>query len=393
MYAGPRLLEVILRVAVGAVSEGMLKAQERLDAVDGWILTICSVLLLIGVDLAILRFSGEAKFKSKKRVLVIEGRGLRDDDGSPLSEVAGKDYKGNIIPVFLDLGNRLDGKVTQPDTALEDIAALHRSVLQYRRDGNRADLTIIYGGLTSVPYTFLTGVLLDDEGTIVTYDWDRAQETWRSLGGKDDGLAFAAEGLESVAKVSEVVVAVAFSYSIADDDLESAFPHPVVRLTVDGMSSDAHWSQKKQNRLAQQFLEKIKQLSATGVKRVHLVMAAPNSVTFTFGRCYDKRNLPEIIVYQYERGSLRHTLGEWLCRRLGLVDQKFSILVVCCSQKTEMPALRRRFGLIISWRNSFKLQLRSGEVRQGAQPPGIGYHRVDVVLKAFQLFGRVIEGG
>lgn len=38
-------------------------------------------------------------------------------------------------------------------------------------------------------------------------------------------------------------------------------------------------------------------------KRVHLVLAAPNSVIFTFGRRYDKRNLPEIIVYQYQRGE------------------------------------------------------------------------------------------
>jgi hypothetical protein len=304
MYAGQRLLEFVLRIAIGAVPDGVLQAQERLDAVDGWILTICSVLLLVGVGLAILRFSGEAKARSKKRVLVIEGRGLRDDDGSPLSEAAGKDHDGNIIPVLLDLRNRMDGKVTQPEVALEDIAALHRSVLQYRRDGHRTDLTTIYGGLTSVPYTFLTGVLLDDEGTIVTYDWDRAQEAWRGLDDEDDGLAFSAEGLKSVAKVSEVVVAVAFSYPVADDDLESTFPHPVVRLTLDGMSSEAHWSQKKQNRLAQQFLEAMKQLSATGVKRVHLVMAAPNSVTFTFGRRYDKRNLPEIVVYQYERGSL-----------------------------------------------------------------------------------------
>lgn len=304
MYAGPRLLEVVLRLTIGAVPEGVLQAQERLNAVDGWILMICTVLILVGVGLAILRFSGEAKARSKKRVLVIEGRGLRDDDGSPLSAAVGKEHDGILISILLDLRNRMDGKVTQPEAALDDIATIHRSVLQHQRDGDRTDLTTIYGGLTSVPFTFLMGVLLDDEGAIVTYDWDRAQEGWRCLTGEDDDLAFAVEGLENVAKVADVVVAVAFSYPVAHEDLESTFLHPVVRLTLDGMSSDAHWSQKKQNRLAQQFLEVIKQLSAAGVRRVHLVMAAPNSVTFTFGRRYDKRNLPQIVVYQYERGAL-----------------------------------------------------------------------------------------
>jgi hypothetical protein len=39
------------------------------------------------------------------------------------------------------------------------------------------------------------------------------------------------------------------------------------------------------------------------LKRIHVVMAAPNSVVFNFGRRYDKRNLPELVVYQYERGQ------------------------------------------------------------------------------------------
>jgi hypothetical protein len=42
----------------------------------------------------------------------------------------------------------MDGKVIQPDMALEEIAALYSSVLQYRRDRERTDLTTIYGGLT-----------------------------------------------------------------------------------------------------------------------------------------------------------------------------------------------------------------------------------------------------
>lgn len=297
------LLAAILRLFLGAVPEGFLSFQQSLSSAHGWILTICSIVILVALALAIFRVWSDAKSRSQKRVIVIEGRGLRDDDGSPLDQAVRKKVDGQIVPVLLDLRNRLDGKVIEPERALAEISTLHRSVLQHKKGIDRSDLTVVYGGLTSVPYTFYTGVLLDDEGDICLYDWDRVQEAWRSLEMEDDGSMFDVSGIDSVSGVKEVVVALAFSYAIDERDLKSTFSYPVVRLTLDGLSSDSHWSQKKQNRLAQQFFEVAKQLSAQGVKRIHLVLAAPNSAVFTFGRRYDKRNLPELIVYQFERGT------------------------------------------------------------------------------------------
>ena len=303
IFGGVPLIAELLRIAIGAVPEGYLNAQGKIDAVAGWILGIGFLMIVVGLGIAIARFTGDAKSRSKKRIIVIEGRGLRDDDGAPLEGTVGKQVEGQIVPVLLDLRRRMDGKVIEPERALDDIAAAHRSVLQHRRGIDRNDLTVVYGGLTSVPYTFLTGLLLDDEGDIKTYDWDRTQEAWRDLEGDDDGLSIAINGIDALSNSNEAVLAVAFSYPVDDNDLQSTFPHPVVRLTLDGMSSDAHWSQAKQNRLAQEFLEVVKRLSAAGVKRIHLVMAAPNSAVFTFGRRYDKRNLPEVAVYQFERGK------------------------------------------------------------------------------------------
>ncbi|MGA7329036.1 MAG: SAVED domain-containing protein [Rhodomicrobium sp.] len=68
-------------------------------------------------------------------------------------------------------------------------------------------------------------------------------------------------------------------------------------------SPDCHWSDEWQRGLGAQFLNAAIALGNLGVKRMHVFLAAQNSVVFRFGRLYDKRNLPEIIVYQYERGS------------------------------------------------------------------------------------------
>ena len=309
IYSGPPLIAVLLRLLLGAVPEGYLDAQRTIDAVDGWIIGICLLIVVVALVLAIARFVGDIKNRDRKKIVLIEARGLRDDDGSPLEQAVSSHFEGQIIPVLLDLRNRMDGKVIEPERALDDIAAAHRSLLQHQRDADRRNLTTAYGGLTSVPYTFLTGVLLDDEGEIETYDWDRTQEAWRRLDGEDDGKAFRVDGVDVTPDTTEVVIALGFSYPVKEQDLQSTFRHPVVRLTLDGMSSDAHWSQAKQNRLAQQFLEVVKQISAVGVQRIHLVMAAPNSTVFTFGRRYDKRNLPELAVYQFERGN--HPTYPW----------------------------------------------------------------------------------
>ncbi len=228
---------------------------------------------------------------------------MRDDDGASLIDAIPSSIPGQRISLLLDLRNRTDGRVIEPERAILEIEANQRYIAQHRKTIDRRDLTTVYGGLTSVPYTFLTGVYLDDEGRIETYDWDRTREAWRLLDNEDDHGTFDLSGFEKVNDVREVVVALGFSYAVENADLETTFSYQTVRLTLDGMSSDAHWSSEKQNRLAQQFLEVVKKLSGRGVRRIHLVMAAPNSVVFTFGRRYDKRNLPEIVVYQYERGQ------------------------------------------------------------------------------------------
>ncbi|SDF07386.1 SAVED domain-containing protein [Rhodospira trueperi] len=303
IFGGMPLILELLRFILGAVPERIFHFEAELETIDVLIFGAALLLIVVGIAFAIARFIREARAQSKLRNIVIEARGLRDDDGNPLADTVAKHQKGTVVPVLLDLRNRLDGQVIAPDRALNDITSMQRSVLQNKMDGDRANLTTVYGGLTSVPYTFLTGILLDDEGNIVTYDWDRTQETWRKVEGPDDGAHFQVDGIEAIGDAPEVVLATAFSYPILNDDLATTFDFPRVKMTLDGMSSDGHWSQQKQNRLAQEFLEVVKNLAGKGVKRLHLVLAAPNSVVFTFGRRYDKRNLPEIVVYQYQRGK------------------------------------------------------------------------------------------
>ena len=303
IFAGPPLVVLILGLIFEVVPDEYLAVVRVEDDVNLWILSICSVVILVGLCIVGWRLFSESRTNSRRRLIVVEGRGLRDDDGRPLVKAIPNSIPGQRISLLLDLRNRTDGRVIEPERAISEIAANQRAIAQHRRSVDRNDLTTVYGGLTSVPYTFLTGVYFDDEGGVETYDWDRTRELWRTLDDEDDQAAFIPSGLDDVSGSVEVVVALAFSYAVEDADLDSTFSCRRVRMVLEGMSSDSHWSVDKQNRLAQQFLEVVKKLSTDGVRRIHLVMAAPNSVVFTFGRRYDKRNLPEIVVYQYERGQ------------------------------------------------------------------------------------------
>lgn len=273
------------------------------NAIPAWVqwplVTIFSAIFVFCVFMGWRRSTRENELRNRKKVIVIEGRGLREDDGSPLTEAVPGDIVGNRIGVLLDLRQRKDGIVVDPDELLLDVDVTRKQVQQHAKHGDSRDVTLVYGGLTPVPFTFLSGLVFDDEGRIVVMDWDRTREAWRSLDSRDDGQRFEVEGLDETAGAKEVVLAVSVSYQVRPENIATTFSHPVIRMTMPDLTS-SYWSQAKQNALATQFFEVAKLLEAKGVSTIHLLLAGQNSVVFNFGRRYDKRNLPDVIVYQYE---------------------------------------------------------------------------------------------
>lgn len=242
---------------------------------------------------------------AKTKTIVVESRGLRDEEGRSLSSAVSEEMGCRVEDALVDLRrfNR-DGRVVDPKGAAEEVMQVIGDLRRRRTGKDRDDVALAYGGLTPVPFSFLLGVLLDDEGPIDLWDWDRTQERWRKAGEEDDGTRFRVDWHPPATPFAEAVIAVSASYPILGQNLERAFPGvPIMRLDLDGHGQDNHWSQTKQSALATQFLEQAKKLEGAGVKTVHLVIAAPNSLVFHLGKRYDRRNVPQAIVYQYERNS------------------------------------------------------------------------------------------
>ena len=266
-------------------------------------------LVLIGAGFVweIIRYSAEQRLLARKKIVVIEARGLRDTGGAPLIESLPSRFQGHREQVLVDLRQRVkDGEIVAPEAALEDLVSLPADLKRRENGYDRRDLTLVYGGLTPVPFTFLTGVLIDDEGTAFILDWDRHAESWRELNGVDDGKRFRVDGLDNVpVGTREVALAVSVSYFVNVDDIRARLCDiPVIELVLEEGSPDCHWSAEKQRALGKQFLEVTIALGNRGVHRIHLFLAAQNSIAFRFGRLYDKRNLPEVAVYQYKRSAV-----------------------------------------------------------------------------------------
>ena len=196
----------------------------------------------------------------------------------------------------------VDGDIVNPQASLDRLTSLPIN-LKYRENGfDRSDIAYVYGGLAPVPLTFLTGVLMDDENSVTVMDWDRHSGIWRTLNEDDDGKRFSSTGLDIVGTgATEVALVVSVSYNVDMSGVRQKVGNmPIVILTLDSGSPDCHWSEDKQKALGRQFLNSIITLGNRGIKYLHLFLAAQNSVVFRFGRLYDKRNLPVVIVYQYQ---------------------------------------------------------------------------------------------
>lgn len=261
------------------------------------------VLILFGGVLEWVRYWREERRLDKKRVIALEVRGLRDTSGTPLSAAVPPTIEGRRESLLVDLRQIHDGVMVAPEAAIAELSTLPKELERRFAEGDRSDVTLVYGGLAPVPLTFLTGVLLDDEDAVTVMDWDRILERWRSIDAEDDGLRFEILGLKHVpVGTSRVALAVSVSYAVDVSGVAGAIPEmPMVEMRLREGTTDAHWSEVKQQALGQQFLNTIIELGNRGVSELHLFLAAQNSLVFAFGRLYDKRNLPCVTVYQYQR--------------------------------------------------------------------------------------------
>ncbi|WP_238368569.1 SAVED domain-containing protein [Mesobacterium pallidum] len=290
----------VLRLAVQADGGGLSVYWSQITVFLG------ILLLAAGGVLGVIDHIADRRQLRKQSVVVLEHRGLHQTVDTPLASAVPKHLKGRIDLLPVDHRQSTStSQISSPEDALTQIAGLRQQLRQKRDAAGPGNVRLVYGGMAPVPLTFLIGMMVGNEAGLTVMDWDRFAEKWREADGEDDGDRFDVFGVEGLKDdVPEVALAVAVSYPSDADGISATLGDmPLIRLALPTLSTTAHWSADKQSAMAKDFTDLLGDLMAKGVKRVHLFIAAPNSVVFTLGRHLDDRLHPEVLVYQYERSA------------------------------------------------------------------------------------------
>lgn len=255
---------------------------------------------------------------------MIEGRGLRKVMTNPLHKTAAKHFSGKIDPLTLDITQRVrDGEVIYPQDTFNNNIKTIVSNIATRIDGiDHQDLTLVYGACypcrspstlgrsstTMARYPYLTGTEHRKIGALSIIMPTTTIQALRSR----RNLKIPVVGRRRGAGRISVLPGRCCGYP------PYLSHYPMSHLTLDSRAFGNHWSLSKQSRLALQFIEYAKILTARGAKRIHIVLAAPSSIALNFGRRYDNRNLAQALVYQYEKITQSLTLGRLKFRHMGL---------------------------------------------------------------------------
>lgn len=262
-----------------------------------------ALLLVIGLVLVVYSFVSNERRASRKVALVIELRGLHASPDTPAKEAGLGRLPGRRFGLLLDFRPKSEAELVDPEFALKKVSSM-KGALQTCADGrDPGDVAVAVGGLAAVPALFLAGVLLDDESAVTLYDWHRDSKSWRLIEGPDDGKRLMPVDYGSLqAGATEAVLAVSLSYAVSMSAVKSSFPtFEVVELRAEEVVADKYWSSEKQEAVVVVFRTVVQELLHRGVQRIHLVLAAPASLSLRLGMSYDRRLMPELLVYQYER--------------------------------------------------------------------------------------------
>ena len=253
--------------------------------------------------------SREAEASDRKVVLCVQLDAYNEVIPLPLTSAVPTRLKGRRILILVRKRDFLVGGNNLQDVALE-ILNIKSNLLQHANGLAPDDISVCAGGLAPVPFLFMFGNVLEDDRPINWAELHRNSGQW--LWDKD-GSSVQSWGIPNLDGIcsSDVVLRSGITYSINADDVSKAFPDKEIviwepteklfQVIIDEASCNA---------ICDDFKKLLRQLGSKGVKRVHFLLACSTLLTMRLGSVFDPRNMPDVIVYQYEKNSeLIYTWG------------------------------------------------------------------------------------
>ncbi|MGX9936619.1 SAVED domain-containing protein [Advenella kashmirensis] len=323
LLAGGGGLNLVVKLA-NSSQEYSISWGEGPGAAAYWILlAVATVGCCVGYCIAKRHDDHMLEINQISRVLVAELRGLVDTSDYPLRKAMPQNITGRRVDCSVDIRRLVTGPEPNISEALLELSDFRRQIRRDRGGTSCEHITVVAGGVMQVSLLFYAGVLLDDEGKVLLFEWERASNNWLELSEPDNGQRFSISGLDRVsAHSADVVVAVSATYLADLAAISHTFPEvPMIHLKLPNPKPNTLWSEENQVELARQFTELMAELANRDVGTVHLILAAPPTLCIRLGRAYDRRNMPSINCYQRERDHVPQY--PWYVRFEGVEPGKF----------------------------------------------------------------------
>lgn len=264
---------------------------------------LSATLVLCGLALVAIGSRLAVRNADRRRVFALQVLGLRSLPATALADCVPARIVGRREPWVLDLRNPLkDGQMLSPREAADAIGTVPTNMKQRAEGRNPSDVSFVVGGLASVPLLVLLGYEIDDEFAVTVMDWDRDRERWFEPGRSKNKLEISVCGLDDIQEgIREAAISLSVSYGIRPEDVVRQLgdiPHVRIAMAFTNASFRDH-----QEQIAQVWFDTLKALQSRGVDRLHLFVAASSSLAILLGRRYDRRNLPNALIYQYDRDA------------------------------------------------------------------------------------------
>lgn len=270
----------------------------EVSAVFQWVLIITG-LVLTGIGL---KWSWDVQKKlHRNKVIVLEVRSLRITADTPLVESIPRSIIGHKSEKLFDVRNKIYGAEYQIIEAIDEINTIPLQLRTEIAGKDRADISVCAGGLAAVPLLVLLGSFLSAQSKCHLIDWNRFSSKWEPL---IEGVAkeFTYEKPIKAGDSSEIVMLIPMSYPIDKNLIHQAFSGlPTYSLIDDQLGLGEFLDEDSLQAFINTFANTLVNLGALGYKVVHMVAVVPTTVAISLGRIYDGRNMPEIIIYQYQR--------------------------------------------------------------------------------------------
>jgi hypothetical protein len=206
------------------------------------------------------------------------------------------------VPVMLDYFQDLQGfDPSRLRKVASTILNVQETINQMSRGHNPKDVEIYAGELAPVPFLFLLGNALEDERPIHWVEYDRIENkwAWSHEGAHVDIWGYQ---LPNTMPSNEVVIKAGITYPIAEHDTAKAFHNlPVVVWEPLNKLLQKVIDEESCIQIAKEFKALVMELHTLGISKIHLLLACSSALTMRLGSVIDPRNMPLVIVYQYER--------------------------------------------------------------------------------------------